>query len=66
MIEYILNAHPRHGVRRSVMSHDQTCPSLLASSTGACRGDRREASITPWSHAVANEWSTDTPAPSRR
>ena len=38
MIEYALNATPRHGDRRSVMSHDQPCPGPVASSTGASRG----------------------------
>ena len=37
MIEYALNATPRHGVRRSVMSQLQICPGPVALSTGAER-----------------------------
>jgi hypothetical protein len=40
MIEYALNAIPRHGVRRSVMSQLHTCPGPSATSTGAARGAR--------------------------
>ena len=35
MIEYALNAKPRHGVRRSVISQLQICSGPVASSTGA-------------------------------
>jgi len=38
MIEYALNATPRHGLRRSVMSQLQTCSGPVALSTGAGRG----------------------------
>ena len=40
MTEYALNATPRQGLRRSVMSQLHTCPGPVASSTGASRGVR--------------------------
>lgn len=40
MIEYALKQTPRHGDRRSVMSHDHTCPGPVAANTGASRGGR--------------------------
>src|SRR6478752_2120476 len=36
MIEYALNATPRHGLRRSVMSQLQTCSGPVALSTDRC------------------------------
>lgn len=38
MIEYALNATPRQGERRSVMSQDHTWPGAVASRTGGWRG----------------------------
>lgn len=38
MIEYALNETPRHGLARSVLSHDHTCPGPVAYNTGAARG----------------------------
>src|SRR5674476_1338072 len=40
IIEYALNAFPRHGERRSVMSQLQTWPGPVAISTGFSRGVR--------------------------